>query len=68
MALKHSEQRLDEHVEAVYGPAAQAGIHVGDVIAAVDGHATAPYIWSNAATLITGGEGETVRLAVMPKE
>lgn len=46
------------------GPAARAGIRVGDVITAVDGQATAPYRWENAAVLIMDGEGDSVRLIV----
>lgn len=49
------------------GPAARAGIHVGDVITAVDGQPTAGY-GESASTLITNGEGDTVRLVVLSKK
>jgi hypothetical protein len=49
------------------GPAARAGIRVGDVITEVDGQPTAPYLWSNAALLITNGEGNTATLTVARK-
>jgi len=50
------------------GPAARAGIKVGDVVTAVDGQATAPYRWESATSLITNGEGNTVRLVVLSKK
>lgn len=53
---------------AVKGPAAKAGIHVGDVVTAVDGQPTAAYsYWGSAAALIPDGEGETVELTVVER-
>jgi C-terminal processing protease CtpA/Prc len=47
--------------------AARAGMRIGDVITEIDGQPTAPYLWSNAALLITNGEGGTATLTVARK-
>jgi carboxyl-terminal processing protease len=46
-------------------PAEQSGIHDGDRITAVDGQATKSLSTDEAASLLTGVEGSTVRVTVM---
>ncbi len=47
-----------------HSPAEQAGIHNGDRITAVDGQATKSLSTDEAASLLTGPEGSTVRVTV----
>ncbi|HVT30658.1 MAG TPA: S41 family peptidase [Lacipirellulaceae bacterium] len=47
-----------------HSPAEQSGIHDGDLITAVDGKATKSLSTDEAASLLTGPEGSTVRVTV----